>query len=179
MIKYLMLLIFLSGCSTSYIAIADRVTENRAKRICKEEKLYLVGAGGAMMDEITKVSLRFDAYRRVDINEARRLCVRCVEEIRQGLNATGSLQPYLKPYPFPASSMEVGIMFLKNDDSFVDYGCAYLGTGGVTVVHQVAGMLCYSSFNPRTELLEPYYEESYEDALTILKSQEICSYDSP
>ena len=66
---------------------------------------------------------------------------------------------------------------MQKSGRFIEYGCVWLGTGGVSSVSQLNGKLFYSSFNPRTDLLEPYYNESYEEALEIVKSENngICN----
>ncbi len=167
-------LFFVTSCvrKFDYVDEVHRVTGLKIRQLCKEENLSVAGSGGAMMDEITKIKFTLDARRRVDIKEARRLCVRCIEELKDAVNATESLKPYLSPYPFPASGVRVGIMFSKKSGGYVDYGCAYLGTGGVSAVFQLNNMLYYSSFNPRTQLLEDYYEEPYEEALRLVQQSQ-------
>lgn len=177
------LLIIFSGCSSNYISNLNSVTSREADKICKEECLELVGSGGAMMDCITRVDLCFVAYRRVDLSEARRLSVKCIEDICDAINSQESLKPYLQPYPFPRSAMAIGIIFNNPNGGFVEYGCAYLGQGGVSVVDQLNGKLFFGSYNPRTGHLEPYYNEPYEVALAIVQGkipapEIICQYPS-
>lgn len=176
-----LLIVICSACSNrsnqqEYINIIDRVVGKKTRQICLEEDISLVGEGGAMMKSITMVSLTFNSFHEVDINEARRLCVRCVEELVEVINATEALQPHLSPYPFPSSKLDIGIMFRdKKKDSYFQYGCAYLGTGGVSLVFADNGYIYYASYNPKTKLLEPYYEETYEEALEMVNSRKVCN----
>lgn len=171
----LLLAVFISSmmlCSCSqkfdYISTTQRTINKKAKQLCKEDNLILLGSGGSMMDEITEISLMFETYRKVDIDEARRLCVRLVEELKDSVNNNESLKPYLKPYPFPSEGMKVSILFLDDDGGVVSYGCVYLGTGGVSSVSAHDSFVFYASFNPRTQLLESYCDEPYEEALSIV-----------
>lgn len=164
----------LNSCCSSkqpYIQLYHSTIDKKISQICKEEEVKIIGSGGRMMDGIEQIILSISASRRVSLVEAREMAVRFVEELTETLNAAQNLQPFLKPYPFPASKIDLSILFLKSDGSFVDYGCAYLGKGGVSDVQQIDGVLFYSSFNPRTGLLEDYYEESYETALAIVRGE--------
>lgn len=178
MSKTLLLLVSLSVffsltscCSTkfNYADTANNIVKQRAEVICREENLEIFGTGGGMMDNIYLVSLVFTAERKVDIPEARYLIVKIVEELLNDINTTKALQPYLNPCPFPPSGVEAGVLFSKSDGSFVDYGCSYLGEGGVSAVGQCKGKLFYSSYNKKTKRLENYYEEPYETALAIVR----------
>ena len=166
-------LLLFTGCSSSpqYIRDVNKVVAKKSNQLCKEENLSVVGTGGSMMNEITEIFVAFDAQRRVDISEARRLCVRCIEELRNKVNGTESLRDYLNPYPFPTEAMSIRISFVEEDGSHVSYGCAYLGTGGVSSVFQLNKHLYYSSYNPRTSHLEDYYDEPYDEALAIVQRE--------
>lgn len=169
------IILFMVGCTQSkypYIAVIDRTTARKSAQICREENLKIAGAGGAMMDSITKVSITFASIgRKMDLAEARGLLVKCIEEIKNEINSTEELQPFLDPYPFPVSGMDIGIMILDMEGHFVEYGCAYLGKGGVSALFQCKGKIYYESYNPRTERLETFYEEPYEVALAIVRGE--------
>ncbi len=167
------LLITLTACSTSpeHIRTLNRVVGKKSKQLCIEENLGIMGTGGATMPKIEEVFISFTAERRVDLPEARRLCVRCIEELRSAINSTEILQPYLIEYPFPISGMDISVTFVGEDGNHVAYGCVYLGTGGVSYVHQCGDLLCYASYNPRTKHLEDYYDEPYSEALAIVQQE--------
>lgn len=167
-------LLFCTACAPSkypYIEIIDAVAGKKAQQLSKEEDLNLIGVGGAMTDEITMISYHFETRRNVDIDEARRLCVRCIEEIRAVVNATESLIPFLKPYPFPPEGMDVSIMFCDENWAFAHQGCVYLGEGGISVVYQQLDRLYYDSYNACAGRLESFYKEPYEEALRIYLEQ--------
>lgn len=167
--------VIILGCTHnpySYIDVIDKITERKASQICREEKLKVMATGGAMMDSITRVTIRFASYRKeLDLAEARRLYVRCMEELRNEINSHEELIPFLNPYPFPVSGMDIGFMIFDKQGNYMQFGCAYLGKGGVSAISQHNGMIFYGSYNPKTEKLEPFYEESYEVALAIVRGE--------
>jgi hypothetical protein len=164
-------LLFLTSCARDYIDTTDLILTKQSKRICKEENLRVCGMGGAMIDRVTEVTVKFTADRKVDLSEARRLIVKCIEELRNSLNSNDQIIEYLSPYPFPSSAMNVGISFIKKSGGLLDYGCVDSGTGGVSCVFQINDKLYYCSHNPCTQILEDYYEEPYEVALEIVRNR--------
>lgn len=167
------ILMITTGCSTTfdYSDKANYLVSKRAAIVCAEEGLGIDGQGGAMMDDIHLISLKLSIVKAVGIPEARRLIVKVIEGLLLDINNDAEIQPFLNPYPFPPSKMDVSVDFIKIDGSFLEYGCAHLGDGGVSSVSQFKGKLFYSSHNSRTGKLEDYYEESYETALAIVRGE--------
>lgn len=165
--------IILTACSHKYDYIDNvgSVVSKETKKIRKEEGLELFGYGGAMCDGIKSINVTFASHQKVELAEARRMIVRCIEGLRNAVNAKENLKEHLIPYPFPITGMRVSILFLQESGRFVEYGCVWLGTGGVSSVSQLNGKLFYSSFNPRTDLLEDYFKETYEEALAIVNAE--------
>jgi hypothetical protein len=178
-----LIFIFLTSCSHKhdYIGVVDTVVSKETNKIRKEEGVELFGYGGAMMEGIENIRISFVSHQKVDIAEARQMIVRYIERIRDAVNAKNDLKEYLIPYPFPTSGINMSILFLQDSGKFIEYGCVWLGTGGVSSVSQIDGNIFYSSYNPRTELLEHYYRETYEEALAIVNNEESnnCSEQYP
>jgi len=170
LITFFLIGLFFVSCSNKheYISLVNKVVTKKAKQLSQEENLMIRGGGGAMMDGISKIAISFEANRCVDLNEARRLFVHCVEEIKESVNATENLYPYLKPCPLPVAAFDVDIFFTKNG-KFIGYPPLSSGNGGVSCVLQIEGKISYASFNKNTQLLETYYEEPYETAREIVR----------
>lgn len=162
--------IFLCSCSNKYeyVTVVNKVVKKKAKQLCQEENLTVRGGGGAMMNGISEVAISFNANRCVDLYEARRLFIHCMEEIKNSVNTTEFLYPYLKPCPLPLKAFDVDIFFTK-DGRFINYPPLSTGNGGVSCVLQIESKIYYCSFNQNTQLLETYYEEPYETALEIVR----------
>jgi hypothetical protein len=163
---FIVFLLFLTSCARDYIDTTDLILTKQSKRICEEENLKVDGMGGAMIDRVTKVTVKFTAERRVDLAEARRLIVKCIEELRDALNVNDQIKEYLYPYPFPPKAMNIGVSFIKETGGYIEYDNA----AGVSYVFQLDDQLYYCSHNPQTRLLEDYYEEPYEVALEIIRN---------
>ena len=167
--------LFFFGCTHNpypYIDIIDKITERKASQICREEKLKVVATGGAMMDSITRFTICFASYgKELDLAEARRLYVKCMEGLRNEINSHEELKPFLNPNPFPVDGMDIGFMIFDKQGHFMRFGCAFLGKGGISAISQHYGTIFYDSYNPRTEKLESFYEEPYEVALAIVRGE--------
>ncbi|MBA3814940.1 MAG: hypothetical protein H0X29_00140 [Parachlamydiaceae bacterium] len=169
---FFLFFLFLSSCSQKYDYIdkVDAVVKKEIKIIQQMEDFQLCGYGGAMCDGIKTINITFSSYQKVDIAQARLMIVQSIEKIRNAVNAQDDLKDYLIPYPFPTKGIEVSIMFLEGLD-YIKFGCVWLGTGGVSLVSQLDGILFYSSYNPRTKMLERYFNEPYEEALAIVNNE--------
>jgi len=180
-IKIIFLLLICTSCAKewSYTDITYAIMNKKAEQLSNEDGMDCIGSGGSMRDKVSRVTMMFQIKRRVEIDEARLLCVHCVEDLKNALNANEELQVYLSPYPFPSSATEISIHFIEKleglfEYGFIRYGCAYLGTGGISIVQAHGGYIYYGSYNSRTRMLEDYYEETYEDALQMLQDQGYC-----
>jgi hypothetical protein len=157
------IIFILTSCSTRhYSDTANLILVKESKKICREENMKVFGIGGSMQDRITRIIADFTAKRTVDIAEARRLIVKCIEGLRSTLNTHDQIKEYLSPYPFSANEMDVSVAFIKENDAFVEYGCS--------VVYQMNGSLYYASYNLSTRILENFYEEPYDVALEIIRN---------
>jgi hypothetical protein len=53
--------------SIDYEIIANKITEQTAKKLENQKKLYLIGTGGKMMNDIQAMDMGFDLYYEVDL----------------------------------------------------------------------------------------------------------------
>lgn len=158
-----------SCCKHDCIDTTSLILVKQSKEICNEEQMNIYGIG-TMKDTVTEISVAFQARRRVDICEARRLILKCVQELHTALNSNDQIQACLSPYPLPISGIQVAIFFITDNCEFVDYGYVSLGGGGVSAVVHIDNKLFYGSFNSQTKLLERFYQESYEEAMENVRN---------
>jgi hypothetical protein len=155
--------IFIAGCSTepAYIQQVDKIRNSFTKEIEKTEGWYLSSFGGALMDDIKKIHLKYKAFERVDIAQARRLVVEKVEALLDKINADVIARPYLHNYPFSSDNLEFGILFEdKNTGHFFK-------PPAIAHARVMAGKMGYSIYNEQLDMFEIIYRESYEEALKI------------
>ncbi len=116
----LFMLSFVFGCgyhSPRYVKLADRITEQTARKLQKQKNLCLVGTGGQMMDDIQVMDMSFFYYQEVDLKTGRELIVNAINEYLLAINSNKEVRPYLHEYPFTAKNVEIRIFLYKPDRS--------------------------------------------------------------
>ncbi len=142
--------------------IVAQIREVTAKKLLIEEKLLLVGSGGQMMNGIEMLALKFEYAEEVDLPKARHLLITAVQTYLNQINQSKELRRYLKPYPFTANNINIGIYVHKPDGSNVEKHKLYY-------ISAIDGTLFYY----RDNIIKNYprilfYQESYEEAVKIM-----------
>jgi len=158
----------LKGCllennSVDYEEIADKITDEVAKKLKKDKSLHLIGTGGAMMHDIQMMMMGFQFYQEVDIEAARELLVYSTEEYLSAINSNEEIRPYLHVYPFTAENVKVEIYFRKPDHHNVSPGQLNIAAVG-------EGKITYYTETSRMAPLQQKHEETYQDALKAVAS---------
>ena len=154
--------------SVNYEKVADKITARTAKKLKQEKGLILIGTGGGMMNDIKMMMMGFNYYKVIDMDEARKLLIYCVEEYLNAINSDEKVRPYLHNYPFTAENIEIKIFFYKPDGSNV-------APNEISVATANEGRMAYSIDDPEKHTLKRIHRESYEEALKIVSSQKECN----
>lgn len=147
----------------NYCKIARRIAGTYAIEFAQPRGLQLTGYGGAMMDDIQEIELRFLSLGTLNVEAARTLYVEMMEEFLVRINQNDKIRPYLHDYPF-------GIKNIRLVIGFDDASRHILGDGHVA--HMFIGRndtLYYDAYNPETEEFYTLYKENYGEALRLSK----------
>lgn len=145
-----------------YLKHVDQVIHEFEKEIAHEFNLVGVGSGGRMPRDVEEITVKFYAYRRATIEEARSLEVAITEKFLKKINEHKQLRPYLREYPFTPNRATISISFCKKDNSrYTD--------GSVAYVSHIKNSLYYSRADAEKQCLVDLHEEPYEDALKLVK----------
>jgi hypothetical protein len=148
----------------NYCQMVDRITKNYLKEVAKPLNLKLSGYGGAMMGDIQSVTLRFLSYEILNVNEARMLYIKMMEEFLIRINQNDKIRPYLHDYPFEIKNIELVI-------GFDDANGHILGDGHVAHMFIARNnTLYYEAYNPETEKFYTLHKENYGEALKIAQN---------
>ena len=150
--------------SVNYVKLSHKITNRTAKKLKQEKGLILIGTGGGMMNDIKMMMMGFNYYKVVDIDEARKLLIYCVEEYLNAINGDEKVRPYLHNYPFTAKNIQIDIYFKNPDGSKV-------AQGQINIAGADEGKMIYYIDSPEKYLLKRVREETYEEALKIVSSQ--------
>ncbi len=128
-----------------------------AKEAQEEFDLFYIGRGGELAEGVGAVEVKFIAYRRGSLEEARKIQVTLMERLIRALNTHEKIRPFLAEYPFPVHRVSIMLAYRKGDDScYAD--------GSVVLSFQAKNNLCYFSEDPKTERSEIIIREPYEKA---------------
>jgi hypothetical protein len=151
--------------NVNYVKYVDEIVRGFSKEMKKDFGLVFIGSGGRMSEDVDAISVRFLAYQRAGIEEARELEVKSTEKLLKMINEHKKIRSYLREYPFVSKRVNVSISFKDpNNRRYVD--------GSVAVVSNVNGKVYYDKAEPSktdiTEELIDMHEETYEEALKIV-----------
>lgn len=163
-----LLFALICGCQKSYLndfnkpspklKSANAVQKKVAVQLKKEEDLYPCGTGAQMLNQIEMLALSFDYYQKIDIQEGRKLLLRCVDTFLESVNIDEPIRPYLADYPFAPENLQIRIFV--HDQNYKNFG-----PGSLSVISIVDGVLEYDIRDPETDRLKTIYSETYEEAV--------------
>jgi hypothetical protein len=163
---FLPLVLLVSACyqDNPKVRAARRVRNEVATNLKKTKNLRPIGSGGGMMDKIWVLSLSFNYYKEIDIEEGRKLLVDSVNEFSTTVNADEHIRPFLKEYPFGPNNIEVSI-YLRNPDGSDPEGSK------LQVINALEGTLKYKIYDQEKHL-KTICEETFEEALKKISNGE-------
>jgi len=149
--------------SPPYVQYVTEVTRAFSKQIKKEFDLECIGNGSSMPHDVEEISIKFVAYQRATVEQARELEVKITERLIRMINAHEKIKPFLRESPFPFYRTRVGISFYKKNNSpYVD--------GSVAYVSLVNSRIYYSAEDPSNPYVyKEIKDEPYEEARRIVQ----------
>jgi hypothetical protein len=146
-----------------YCKYVDRITEKYCADMATTYKLYYYGGGGGFINTVNEIDLSFNTIQNLNIAEARILIIKCTEELLSRINADKDIKPYLSHYPFTEKGIALSISCDQEDRKRVS-------SKFVAMVFTANGNIYYSSYNHNKRKFHDLHEESYQEALKIVKN---------
>ena len=98
-------------------SIANHVTGLFTKKMQKEKELRAIGFGGAgggyPGSGLRMLSVDFECYQEMNISQARKLLLECVDGFLAEINRTPELKPFLREFPFTFRNVDISIIFIS------------------------------------------------------------------
>lgn len=149
-----------------HVKIASEIMADCIQDINKTYGTSCYGSGGSFLDGVKIISLSFSARdMNLTIDESRVLVVNTVEKLLKRVNDDERIRPHLEHFPFTSNGAEVSISF--HDDNGERVGedfVAYVSTNE-------KGRVYYSTYDHSAEKLKNLHEESYAEAVRIVREQ--------
>lgn len=174
--------------SPDYLKYVDEIVDDFVNDMKKKYKLHCYGSGGSMPTDVEKIEVLFISYSKSLVNDARKMEVTAVQELLHRINTHEKIRPYLREYPFHADRIGVSISFRsETDDRPLDGSVAYVSIGKNKIFYYTAEIQIeeptpLSYMNEKNEVVKefigggpkeklvPLMEETYEEALKIVKA---------
>ena len=87
-----------------YLIYVNEVTRQFEKEMQKEFGLLCIGSGGSMPHDVEEIDVRFAAYRKATIEQARILVVLATQKLLKMINNHKKIRPFLREYPLKTPS---------------------------------------------------------------------------
>lgn len=167
------LLLTLTSCVKTpeqhHVKVINKLMGQTTREISKDHpNITTVGYGGRMMGDIQTVYLHFYCLANVDINEARKIYIECVERIKEAINNNMEIKPYLHTYPFTIEETDITINFIDASGSFISQ------KDSIALVSFAKSQIYYCFYDTTLPFGGDFvdaHRESYEEALRIYQSE--------
>lgn len=161
-ILFCVTMFFVHSCKQTATHAGYEAIHVHSKKIQNTWHWQLSGLGGLFGEKIELFNLDYDATQEVDLKEARCLLILAVEDFLNSINNTQSINSLLIETPFPSKRLNFGLAFMQPNGTFV-------ANPHIAYAHLVNGRIAYSIDTPLR--LEHVHEETYEEALEIIKQE--------
>lgn len=164
----LLILLLLTACgnpspteSQSELTIFTKVNEQTAKILKAKRGLVAHHLEATGTSPIQTMTLNFDYFRGVSIDQARELLVSAVHQYLAEINTNSQIRPFLDHYPVEAKDVEIQIFIYGREKQPVPMG-------GISILTGKDGLLSYEIRVPEPQRLQTILKEPYEQALRIV-----------
>lgn len=147
-----------------YIAMSHKISDKFVVEFSKYNKIHPYGLGGGMMCDIDLVSMTFLGMQTLDVLQARRMFVDGMETLLSRYNSNLELRPYLHTFPCTTDLFDFDLMFEDSSGKFVPEKF-------VACVYCQRGKIYYKYNDHKTDELKLLHEETYADAVRIVKDE--------
>lgn len=168
---WLIFLYFLISCTSAYKQAGIDFVKDYSNE-ASLDGLKLASVQGSFSRQCP-VSIYYICDYKADVNYARNILVKNVENFIEKINNDETIRNYLIHYPISYNDFDFYIIFLGNENIDLYPFKPYLA--GVYVTHQGAfskeGLVEYNGRDPTTGKLEDIHLESYTRAKGIVEHQ--------
>jgi len=149
---------------SNYVIVINKITDRYVKDTEEKYNVSLFGSGGGMMYNVNNIFLSFHVIKEVKLEEARKMYVEMVSDLLNRINQDEEVRPYLSHFPYTAKGVSIQLVFFSHPDISPP-------PENIAIVSMLNGNIRYGINNPKTELYVDIHQETYDDAVRIVNSQ--------
>ena len=173
-ISSLLLIFSLSCCQgrscPPHVKYAYKEISKFRKSAREKYGVVLMGHGGAFRKKINKINLTFYIQKEQSIDEMRDLMVHLANDFLTQINSNDEIRPYLVEYPFRVERLHFGVLIFDSKKKFIVNPANSIEK--LAVGRLLNGRLNYSIRNEEQENLQLIYQETFEEALEKVYSEQ-------
>lgn len=117
--------------------LTNQLSAKVAKELSERYKIDPIGFGNTIDEEIKGLSLSFNCYRKMSLDDYRELIVKCTEDYLNQINSNQEIKPYLNPQLFSANQIDLAIYAFSENQKQLDIG-------QLSCIHLIKGTIYYS-----------------------------------
>lgn len=140
--------------------LVDKMTAKYHRLMNEEEQMIVQGSGGGMINGLSLLNYIYACPKLVDLEEARRINLRCIKKFFTMINNDLEVRPCLAEYPYPIKGLHLVIVFYPYDlqNPHIQYNNVYK-------TFFIDGLLIYREYNMVEKTEGIIFKETYEEAL--------------
>lgn len=168
--KQCFLCLFLTACAFNYqlppyIERAHKLSDYCATKYRTENQLFQNCSGGGFRKSVNLIAPGFISYRKMGVEEGRRLFVEGVELFCSTFNNDPTIRPYLLNYPFEVKNIDLRIAF-EDPINFQEMPPPY-----VSLIYCINDTILYRAYDRETQKYYELHREPYAEALRIVREE--------
>lgn len=160
---FLAVLALMTSCRAS--PVEERYSHQIINSFAKQQKttkgLIVRSTGGSIPEKIESLYIGFGSNNKLQLNDARRLYVRVVQEFIDKVNNDERLIPYAANWPFNENNADITLSF--NEGYYVRVQPPY-----ICLIFMIDGMIYYEQYNVSTDQLMTFHQEPFAEAVRIV-----------
>ncbi len=104
---------YIDSQEPDYIVLTHKLAHESSNKMAIKHGMQIIGSGGAMMQCVEEVDVRYSINRLLNKEEARKIMVDVIDDLSNTLNNDQKIRPNLIEFPFPESRLSV-IIFVEH-----------------------------------------------------------------
>ncbi len=148
----------------NYLLYVNEIVNSFEKEMNDKYGFICIGTGGGMPYDVEEIFVKFQVYKQVNIEQARKLEIMATKRLQELVNNHKKIRPFLREYPFGTDRCQVFLSFSKNNNN-------YYTDGSIAYVFQARGDLHYYSTKTDYNDTKNIFSEPFEKAKEIVEKE--------
>ncbi len=130
------------------------------------------GIGGGFLNNVNELLLSFKKEGIYNVDEARELFILSSQDFLKKINTDEEIRPHLSNYPFTEQNISYTLTFVDERNHGINQENGNKDPNILSYVSWLGKRITYSIYNEETPWYQHIHEESYQEALEKVFSQE-------